>query len=129
MDIGAMAATVVTLLAPYCAKMADKVGGRVVDAAVDKVQELYQAIKDKFSIHPVAKAALEGLKPDDPTAQAAMQNVIETALKEAQFAEQIANLLNAIEQKSGPKSVFNNTFHGEVGKVVQVGSVDTLNIS
>jgi hypothetical protein len=129
MDMVAMAAAVVTLLAPYCAKMADKVSGLVVDAAVDKVGELYQAVKDNFRGNPVSKAALEGLNLGDPSTQAEMQNAVEEALKEAPFAEQIVNLLNAIEQKTGQKNVFNNAFHGNVGKVIQTGPVGTLNIS
>ena len=129
----AIAAASVKLLSPYLKKVATDIGDKAAEnlgesvaaGAVNKVRELYLAIKGRFSGNQKAEEALTKLSatPDDANTQASLREQLEQALEQDEdFARKLSEMIKSAHQ-SGADSVFNINIGGDVQKLVNIGTV------
>lgn len=100
MDTATLAASVVTVLAPYLAKAGEEFAKEVGKTAGGKIGALYQAIKSRFQHHPAASEALIDLEqaPGDEDAQAALRQQLKKILAtDDDFARQMNEWLQAYQ--------------------------------
>lgn len=96
-----IATNAVTLLSPYLSKAAETVLPQAAD-------DLYNAIKQKFSDKPAAQEALADLEksPEDADAQAAMRIQLKKAVgADENFAQEIKRLTEQLKGIEGKSSV------------------------
>ena len=96
-----IATNAVTLLSPYLSKAAETVLPQAAD-------DLYNAIKQKFSDKPAAQEALADLEksPEDADAQAAMRIQLKKAVgADENFAQEIKRLTEQLKRIEGKSSV------------------------
>jgi hypothetical protein len=111
MVIETLAAGAVSLLVPYLAKagktIAEKVGKDMWDKVNDKVETLYENIKNKFTGNDYATQTLKRLKekPEDKGRQSAMESVLEEVLADDQQFQKMLGQLLAEAKKSGGDSI------------------------
>lgn len=125
----AIAASAVSLLAPYLKKKAEQLAGKVVKAvttaAWKKSKELHEAIDAKFAGKEAAKKALVDLakNPEDLGSQEAVRvQLTELMQDDETFAKQIVDLLKQAAE-AGADQVFNTQIRGDVNKFVQMRDV------
>ena len=100
MDPVTPATGAVSLLVPHLAKagkaVTDKIGQEVWDKVSNKVEKLYETIKNKFTGNDYANQTLKRLeeKPEDKDRQSAMQSVLkEVLVEDPQFQKMLSQIL------------------------------------
>lgn len=108
MDPITLATGAVSLLVPHLAKagkvVADKVGQEVWDKVSNKIEKLYETIKNKFIGNDYAIQTLKRLeeKPDDKDRQSAMQSILkEVLIEDSQFQKILSQILAEAKQVGG----------------------------
>jgi len=108
MDPVTLAMGAISLLIPHLAKagkaVADKVGQEVWDKVNNKVEKLYEIIKNNFSGNDYATQTLKRLeeKPEDKERQNAMQSVLkEVLVEDSQFQKILSQILVEAKQVGG----------------------------
>jgi hypothetical protein len=127
-------AAAVALVAPYLAKAAEGFASRAGEAAIDGTKALLRAIRDKFADDrdEYASQTLTRLeeRPDDEARQAALRAVLaDKASQDADFAYELRQLVGQTTQGAPLNSFLTQVYGGDVGKIVNVGTTGTLNIS
>jgi hypothetical protein len=127
--VSTIAASAVSLLVPYLAKVADKAseefGKAVATNAWERTKQLYQTIRVRFGGKEAAKEAFDDLEraPNDPDLQAAVRVQLRKFIQDDEdFAKQIADLLKSAAD-ADVDTVFNTQINGDVNKLVQMGTV------
>jgi predicted membrane-bound mannosyltransferase len=132
--IASTAASVVSLLVPFLTGagkgLAEKAGEETGKAAIKGAVEtttaaLHSLVAARLHPAPEANTALADFTqtPDDPDLQAALRVQLRKALQaDEQFASQVAGLLREAD-RVGADAVFNTNIHGDVEKLVNIGTV------
>jgi len=127
--ISVLAGAAVSLLVPYCTKLAEEmtsgVGGKMADAAWDKAKELYSLVRQRFTSSPEALKVFDALEktPQDTDTQAAVRFHLKSEISNDEtLGQKLATLLKEADQ-AGVDAVFNTTIHGNIEKFTQVGVV------
>ncbi|RRR77627.1 hypothetical protein [Streptomyces sp. RP5T] len=128
MDPAALAATAVAVLLPYLHQLAGRVTERTADALSDsglpKVQQLYQALKERLRPGSYAGNVLEGAeeRPDSEGRQQALGAALAEELeRDPDFAADVERLIAQAQEPGG--ATFSVTDSGAVAgrDVVQRG--------
>jgi hypothetical protein len=108
MDPVTLATGAISLLVPHLAKtgkvVVDKVGQEVWDKVSNKVEKLYETIKNKFIGNDYAIQTLKRLeeKPEEKDRQSAMHSVLkEVLVEDAQFQKMLSQILAEAKQAGG----------------------------
>jgi hypothetical protein len=123
--ISMLAATTVTLLAPYLKKLAEGAASEAGKAAWGAATQVYQAVAARFGRQPDSAAALESVKaaPDDPARQEDLRTHLERVIgADPDFQKTLLGLLDKaadsgvdnsfnIDIKDGVKNMV--VFHGD----------------
>jgi hypothetical protein len=129
--IGALAASAVSILAPYLAKAGEEFATEAGKATAGKISGLYQAIKTRFQGRPAAAEALADIEaaPNDLDAQAALRQQLKKQLADdPAFAGRLRQLLDQIGQDAPAVSFLTQVYGGEVGKIFNIGQAGDLHI-
>jgi hypothetical protein len=123
--ITTLAASVVSLLAPYLKKAAEGAAQSAGSAALAAARRIYELIRSRIAASTANDGSLHALQetPDDPNAQAALRTQIETlASSDDTLRRELIRLLHDARD-SGVDPVFNTNITGDVQKLVQIGVV------
>ena len=129
--IGALAASIVGVLAPYLAKAGEEFAKEAGKTTAGKISGLYQAIKTRFQGRPAAAEALSDIEaaPNDQDVQAALrQQLKKQMVGDPAFADTLRQLLNQISQDAPAVSFLTQVYGGEVGKIFNIGHAGDLHI-
>jgi hypothetical protein len=122
--IGALASSVVAVLAPYLAKAGEEFAKEVGKTASSKMGDLYQAVKARLHGHPAAAEALADVEatPDDEDAQAALRLQLKKQMEaDGAFADTLRRLLEEIGRDEQTATFLTQVYGGEVGKIINIG--------
>jgi hypothetical protein len=131
MEITALAAAIVAALTPFLAKAGEEFAKEAGKAAVDRISELYTLLQKRFQKKPAAAEALQDMhdKPQDPDTQAALRKQL---VKQIETDPELKNVLLAtiqqIKQDPQAATFVTQVFGGEVGKIINIGSADKVDI-
>jgi hypothetical protein len=130
--VTALAATAVAALAPYLAKAGEKFAEEAGKAAAGKLGALYQFLKERFEKKPDIQPVFQYLEanPKSEDAQAAMRvQLVMQLMKDKEFEESLQKMVDEIKQDPASQSFITNVYGGEVGQIVNAGSIDTITYS
>jgi hypothetical protein len=133
MDPASLGAMAVGILAPYLTEAGNAVAKKVGESASVQVESLLASIKRKFSTDSddYASRTLARLE-EQPTADArkrALADVVaEKAEADAGFRDELGRLVEAVRASPTTMQFLTQVYGGQVGEILNVGSVQTLNI-
>jgi hypothetical protein len=129
MDPLTIATSVVNLLIPYLSKAAESLTDKAANAAWEKLEALFAAVKAKLSGNAYAEETLKRAKeePQSKSRQAALVGVLEEQIEhDTTFAETLRRLLSEAKD-SGAESIVQNVSisgHARTGDVTTIGKVE-----
>lgn len=130
--IASLAASTVTILAPYLAEAGHEFAKEGGKAVAVKIEALYQMLKKRFKKKSSAKEALADLEADPKSqdAQASLRLQIAKQLKDdPAFADSLRDMLKEIDEDQSSRSFITQVYGGEVGEIVNAGNIGTLTIN
>jgi hypothetical protein len=129
-----IAASVVALLSPYLAQASGALVLKASEGVAVLVGDLYDLVRGKFDSDPdsAARGALHDLEkhPSDMSKQSALEDVLSGKAKaDPKFAGDLAAALHRITHGNPVDQQFlTQVYGGEVGKIINIGRADTVNI-
>ena len=125
MDIFAVTATVVTLLAAFLSEAGKGFAKKAGETAWNKTSELYNLIVAKIKGVKTAEEALADLSqdPTDEDTQAVMRQILKkTILSDPEFGKSLENLLVEVQQSGGDVIIQNFSMSGgQADTIIQMG--------
>jgi hypothetical protein len=124
------ASAVVSALAPYLRKAADKLAEKAGEAGWKKAAELYDALKQRFAGGTPAGKALEDLAqaPDDADNQGDLRKRLREAFAaDPDWMREMADLAARCGAGGGDVN-FNNQIAGDVENLTQIGTATNVHI-
>ncbi len=129
MDINMLAATTISILAPYLAKAGEAVVQKAGEASWEKATELYQTLKTRLSKDKddFYQQALERFEKEPEKWKSAMENVLKTIMtSDEAFAKSLSTLLEEAND-AGTMAEFNvQVYGGKVKNIVNVKQADDI---
>jgi 2-oxo-4-hydroxy-4-carboxy--5-ureidoimidazoline (OHCU) decarboxylase len=130
MDLNAVAAAAVSLIAPYFAKAGSMFAKEAGKHLSTRIGELFKAIKDKFQSDDYAMQTLDRVKakPNLKSRKTVLREVLSEKMEEdARFANLINQLVREIktgsEDSQGDLITQHLDISGKAGNVFQVGKI------
>jgi len=134
MDVVQIATAAAALLAPYLAKAGEAAAKKAGEAAWEKVEALYQAIRRKFAADKddYAQKTLERLEaqPTTETRQTALADVLaEKAQADPEFAQELARLVQGAAQDKTVVQVLTQVYgEARVNKIINIAQATVVQI-
>ena len=134
MDVVQIATAAAALLAPYLAKAGEAAAKKAGEAAWEKVEALYQAIRRKFAADKddYAQKTLERLEaqPTTETRQTALADVLaEKAQADPGFAQELARLVQGAAQDKTVVQVLTQVYgEARVNKIINIAQATVVQI-
>jgi hypothetical protein len=133
MDPVTLGGMVVSLLAPFLTEAGKAAATKLGHGAADQLGGLLDTLKHKFEADNDAYAGqtLQRLeeKPDaEPRKRAFADALAEKAEDDPDFKAELERLVNSARQNQATQQFLTNVYGGEVGQILSIGSVQTLNI-
>lgn len=129
MNFVQIATSVVSLLAPYLAKISEGAAQKAGESAWEKTKAIYQAIVSKFNKDEYAKQTLKRLeeKPETESRQRALVDVLaEKAEADSEFAEELNRLMKDTTQGQELSQFLTQVYGGEVKNIVNMGNAENI---
>ena len=129
MDPLMIATSVVNLLAPYLSKGVEALADKAADAAWEKLEALFTAVKNKFTGNAYAEETLKRVKdePQSKSRQAALVGILEEQIEQdSAFAETLRKLINEAKD-SGVETIIQKVSisgNARTGDVTTIGKVE-----
>jgi hypothetical protein len=129
-----IAGSVVAVLSPYLAQAGGALAARAGEGVATLIKDLYGLVRRKFDEEREGdgRAALRDLEeePADTSKQKALERALaERANADQAFANELASALEKITRGAPVNQQFlTQVYGGEVGKIVNIGQADTVNI-
>lgn len=127
MSVAPIAKAAVTLLAPYLARSGEAIVKKAGEAAWEKAEEIYQALKKRFDKEKddYSRKTLARFKEKPEARKATFQELLEEFLhKDPEFAKLLLNLLKEADE-AGAGATFNvNVFGGKVGEIINIDDLE-----
>jgi hypothetical protein len=134
MDTAQIVTAAAALLGPYLAKAGEAVAKKIGEAVWDKVANLHQAIRRKFSKDKdeYAQKTLQRLEeqPTNEGRQAALADVLEEkAQTDPAFAQELAQLVRTTAEDKHVSQFLTQVYdQAQVDKIINIGQVGVVNI-
>jgi len=133
LSIGLLAGTVVKIVGPYLSAALGKTADSLVDDAASSASKsamkgadrLLNLVRSKFSGKPAAESALKRLAADehDPDAANDVRRYLADEIRgDTKFASELSTEIRLIAETNADLAFVNN-IHGDVAKLVQIGTV------
>ena len=126
-----VASSVVTMLAPYLAKTGEGFAENVGKKAFEKIDSLYQAIKERFQGQHASQEALNELElgPNDEGAHAALRLQLKNQMTaDPTFVDTLRQLVDRIGRDEEAMTFLTQVYGGEVNKIVSIGKARDVRI-
>jgi hypothetical protein len=129
-----IAASVVALLSPYLAQAGGALALKAGEGVAVLVGDLYDLVREKFNDDPdgAGRRALYDLEkqPSDQSKQRALEGVLAgKANADPEFLGELSAALQRITHGEPVDQQFlTQVYGGEVGKIINIGRADTVNI-
>jgi hypothetical protein len=121
----------VAALAPYLAEAGKEIAKDMGKAALGKIGTLYDFLKKRFQGNSPAEGALADLaaNPDDGDAQASLRVQMKKLMNtDPDLVKTIRKMLSEIKEDKASFSFLTQVYGGNVDKIINLGSADTVNI-
>jgi len=130
-QIATLATSAVAALSPYLAEAGKEIAKDTGTAAFGKIGALYDYLKRRFQGHSSAEGALDDLKanPSDEDTQAALRVQMKKVMNDdPDSVKTIRQILSEIKQDKASYSFLTQVYGGNVDKIINIGSAETINI-
>jgi hypothetical protein len=133
MDPATLGAMAVSIVAPYLTEAGKAAAAKIGETASGQVENLLATLRRKFGTDqdPYAGQTLARLEqqPDAETRKRALADVVaEKADADPAFKEELAGVVEAARTSPGTMQFLTQVYGGQVGEILNIGSVQTLNI-
>jgi hypothetical protein len=133
MDPATLGTLAVSIVAPYLTEAGKAAAAKIGETASGQVANLLATLQRKFGADQDAYAGqtLARLEeqPDADTRKRALADVVaEKAEADPAFKEELARGVEAARTSPGTMQFLTQVYGGQVGEILNIGSVQTLNI-
>jgi len=123
----------VSILAPYLSQAGSTAANKIGNALPGQIEHLLQAVRKRFGDDPDAYATqtltrLEQQPEAEPRKRALADVLAEKAAADAAFRTELEQLVNGVRSHAEPMQFLTQVYGGQVGEVLNIGSVQTLSI-
>lgn len=133
MDPTQLAATAVSLVAPYLTQAGQAAAAKAGEAVGQQVSAILEAIRKHFAAEgdTYAQQTLERLEqqPAADSRRRALTDVLAEKAADPDFAQELTRLVQAAAREPATAQFLTQVSgHAQVGQILNVGSVETLNV-
>lgn len=133
MDPNVLASQALALLSPYLARAGDSAAQTVGAAAAKQAETILAAIRRRFGIDRdvYAEQTLDKVieEPRQESPKQALEAILANKAKQdTSFYAELEQLMQEAKRDPSTQQFLLKIYGGEVGKIFQIGSVQTLNV-